>query len=275
MRKPLLFILAFTTLLAAACTDGQARYGAPADEPARQVDIGAALGVSDLSIVGVTVEPTSERVLLLDANRGIYELTDEGAVTLVWANETERYGVFTGTPWTDLVALEDGVFALTTLSDGYLLNLGEDTLIQHFCYEPGWEEEPPLEPAVAQITDAVAYDAQNDLIYAQPRTVTDNLVDVLDSNLALYDRTTGADLNWVQFDVDYHAGAMAMEDQDNILLAVGSRIDRYTNGPNTTRFAMDLRSHGVTDIQGMAIHPRSGNLLVVDGATQTLFEIER
>lgn len=273
MRKTTLLILALTALLT-ACSDAPTRSERPSDEPVRRVDLGAAMG-GELAIVGVTVEPTSERVLVLDGVRGIYELADDGAVTQIWENRPEAYGVLLGTPWTDIVALEDGVFALTTLSDGYLLDLNAGTLTQHFCYEPGWEEEPPLEPAAAQITDAVAYDAQNDLIYAQPRTMTENLNDVIDSNLALYDRTTGADLNWVQFDVDYHAGAMAMEDQDHILLAVGSRIDRYTNGPNTLSSVADLRPYDVRDIQGLAIHPRTGNLLVVDGATQTLLELAR
>lgn len=274
MHKASLFLLVLVTSLA-ACGQPPATDPGTQLEPVRQVDLSAASGVSDLAVIGVTVEPTSERVLVLDGSRGIYELADDGSVSLVWENNPEDYGVFTGTPWTDIVALEDGVFALTTLSDGYLLDLNQNSLVQHFCYEPGWGEEPPLEPAAAQLTDAVAYDAQNDLIYAQPRTVTDNLVDVLDSNLALYDRNTGADLNWVQFDVDYHAGAMAMVDQDHILLGVGSRVDLYTAGPNSVLPHMNLAEYGVQDIQGMAIHPRTGNLLVVDGASQTLVEVER
>jgi hypothetical protein len=239
----------------------------------RQIDLAAATNVSDLAVIGITVEPSSERVLVLDQVQGIFMVGENGDATQIWDNDLSRYGVSLGSPWTDIVALETGVFALTTLSDGYLLDLNADTLTQHFCYEPGWGEEPPVE-AVAQITDAVAYDAQNDLIYAQPRTLGEGLTTVLNSNIALYDRVTGADLNWVPLDVTYVAGAMAMEDQDHMLLAVGSRIDRYTIGPNTLQVVTNLRRYGVTDIQGMAIHPRSGNLLVVDAATQTLVEVE-
>ena len=275
LSKATKLVLTFSLFTFGACTSKSYQGAEPSPDTVRQVNLAEATKVSELVVVGVTVEPNSERVLILDATRGVYALGADETATLVWGNDLTRYGVSIGSAWTDIVALEDGVFALTALSDGYLLDLNKDTLTQHFCYEPGWEEEPPPEPVAAQITDAVTYDAKNNLIYAQPRSVGGDLATVYDSSLALYDRRTGADLVWVDFDVDYVATAMAMEDEDNILLGRGSLIERYVVGPNRLTRVMDLSAIGVSDIQGMAIAPGTGNLLVVDGATASLVEIVR
>ncbi len=237
-------------------------------------DLRQATGLTDFDAVGVTIEPNTGRLLVLDSQRGIFEINREKEISQIWSvGDLSRYGVEVRSEFTDIVALEEGVFALTALSDGFLLDMNQGTMVQHFCYEPGWEEFPPPAPIVAQITDSVTYDVQNNLIYAQPRSVTDNLEEVIDSSLALYDRQTGQDLNWTVLDSTYRAGGMAMQDQDTLLLGVGSKLDRYSIPNGQMETVLDLSTFGVQRVQGMAFDPDAGSIFVVDGPSQKLFEI--
>jgi len=45
-----------------------------------------------------------------------------------------------------LVAVRDNTFAVTGISDGYLLDLTSGALTPHFCYEPGWMSDAPPQP---------------------------------------------------------------------------------------------------------------------------------
>lgn len=269
-------LLTLTTL--AACADPTSytdtdQPGPELREVGRQ-SLRVALGVEELTPVGVTVEPGTGRRLVLDADRGIFALDAQGGATLVWGLERlETYDAAVGSAFTDIVAIDEGVFALTAISDGFLLDLRHDTLRQHFCYEPGGFEEPFEEPAL-QITQSVTYDAASGLIIAQPQTIlSERFEDPVESQVATYDRQTGADLQWFPMpSADYVAGGMAMGSDGALLLGLGSRVDRAGLGEQPEVVA-DLAPLGVTRIEGMALDAQAGTLLVIDGATDTLVEV--
>lgn len=274
--------LALLVVLSAALTGCGDEGDASVDLVSPQVEVQRvalrdALGVDDLSPVGVTVEPGTGRRLVLDAQRGIFALdAQSGAATLVWGLEQlADTTTEVGSEFTDMVAIEEGVFALTAVSDGFLLDLNNDTLRQHFCYEPGFFDESFEEPAL-QITQAVAFDPQSQQIIAQPQTIlSQNFEDPAESLLATYDRVTGQDLQWFNMPrPDYIAGGMISDIDGSLLLGVGARLDRYVMGDGNTPSAQwDLSELGVKDIQGMAMDIDKQTLLILDGESDALIEL--
>ncbi len=277
MRKPMTSTLTLLTsaLLLSACT-AEAPTPAP-DRAADRTDLRAALGVSSLTPTGVTIEPGTGRVLVLDADRGIFEVTPDGQANLVWGLERlEAYGVPVASPFTDLVAVEAGVIALTAISDGFLLDLGADSFEQHFCYEPGWEEEPPpFEERAIQVTDAVAFDAHTGRILAQPRTIVgDDFGAPVEAFVSTYDRSSGADIQWFSLpSADFKAGGMAIEPEGTVLLGQGSALYRHDPTEGTLTLIQDLSPWGIRAIEGMALDAERGALLIIDGDTEALVRI--
>lgn len=274
--------LALLVLLLGAVTACGDEGGASVDSVSPQAEVQRvalrdALGVDDLTPVGVTIEPGTGRRLVLDAQRGIYALdAQSGEATLVWGLEQlANTQAEVGSEFTDMVAIDEGVFALTAISDGFLLDLNHDTLRQHFCYEPDFFDEPFEEPAL-QITQAVAFDPQSQQIIAQPQTIlSQNFEDPAESLLATYDRVTGQDLQWFNMPrPDYIAGGMISDIDGSLLLGVGARLDRYVMGDGNTPSAQwDLSELGVNDIQGMAMDTDAQTLLILDGDSDTLIEL--
>ena len=113
---------------------------------------------------GIAVEPEGGRRLVLDRDGTVTDLETGAAVwrtTLGAAAEPFGY--------TDLIALSVDQLAITSVSDGFLVDLPSASMAPHFCYEPGGWEEVPNDPV--QVSGCVAIDRARSRIYAQPRTI--------------------------------------------------------------------------------------------------------
>jgi hypothetical protein len=194
---------------------------------------------------------------------------------------------------THVAALGRGMFALTALSDGFLLDSRFGMLDRHFCYEPCFEEESGgawcdgwLDPVVPllQITHGLAYDAATDVLVAQPQSVVEGaLDDPWDSYLALYEPRHGTFLGWQELPFGYRSHGLAVVG-DEVWMARGSELLRYALPearafvpgvvePATLRGQLDLSLHGVADVRGLALDEARGELLVLDGAARALLAL--
>lgn len=261
MQLPSL-VLGLSLLGAAACGDPE-----PLAPVSVRVDLRAAMAAADASPVGVALDSDGAR-LVLDEQAGLYRVGPDGQATRVRTLAAlPDPGVQIRPPFTDLVALGDGRFAMTAIGDGFLLDLAADTMRLYFCYEPGGfpdEQE--------QRTAAIAYDAEAGRLYAQPRTfdVDGNL---LRTELASYDSTSGADLSWHALPGGFDAGGMVALGDDVLVLGAGRQLHRYDAATSTLSEIEDLGRFGVRSIDGLAIDPSAGTLVVVDRAADELIEI--
>ena len=237
------------------------------------IDLAAALDLADTDIVGVTVSPDEHRRYLLDRTRGLFELTDEGAaVSILPLSQFPTPEVAVVGEFTDIAALGDERFALTATNNGFLLDLRAGIMVQHFCYLP---PEAEFEEPAYQVTHSLAYDSDAQMLYAQPQSFTEADDVLLDSQVGRFDGPSGQELAWFSApDLEYLAGAIAIEDSATLLLGSGAEIDRYTIGL-TWSPAADLSSYGITDITGLAIDREADTLLVVDGPQGRLLELSR
>mgnify|MGYP003376221967 CR=1 FL=1 len=250
------------TLLATACGDTD-----PPEPVAARIDLRAALAAADASPVGVAIDAAGAR-LVLDEQAGLYRVAADGQATLVRALAAlPDPGVQIRPPFTDLVALGDGRFALTAIGDGFLLDLAADTMRQYFCYEPGGFPEDQ-----EQRTAAIAYDAAAGRLYAQPRTF-DVDGNFLRTEVASYDSTTGVDLSWRALPGEFAAGGMVAPGGDVLLLGAGRQLHRYDFAAFALAPVEDLGRFGVTSIDGLAIDPVARTLVVVDRSRDELIEI--
>jgi hypothetical protein len=254
--RPLLVV----ALLVPACAD-------PPPEPvARRVDLRAA-GLAAPHLAGVAIEPDGSRLVLDDA-AGLYRVAPDGTAALVRALAAlPTPDVPVRPPFTDVVALGDGRFALTAIGDGYLLDLGADTMRQYFCYEPGGFPEDE-----EQRTTAVTYDPVAARLYAQPRTF-DAAGALLRSEVAAYAADTGADVAWRSLPDELDAGGM-VADADGLLLGAGSRLYRYDLTTYTLTATDDLARFGVGRIAGLGLDAAAQRLVVVDAARAELTELD-
>lgn len=244
--------------LAAACAD-------PAVPPA-PIDLRAATGRADVVPTGVAVDPTGARYVFDEAS-GLYRFGDDGALDLVLARDAmPDPGVPVRAPFTDLVAIGRGRFAITALGEGFLLDLGLASMQPYFCYVPDGLPED-----YDQRTDAVTYDEDAGLLYAQPRTF-DAAGNLLASQVASYAFQTGEDLEWRTLAGDVASGGMAkVPDVDGLLVAVGSGL-RELHGYELTE-TIDLAPLGVVRIDGLAVDRVARTLLVLDGEADRLHEL--
>ncbi len=175
--------------------------------------------------------------------------------------------------FTDIAALGSDRFAITATNDGYILDLNEHTLTQHFCYLP---DDLPFEQGVYQLTHSLAYDPVAGYLYAQPQTLAEEDNELLGSAVGTFDPASGDDLRWVPLlDPTFIAGAVTVETSGVLLFGHGSTTWRFDLDTWTLTQAADLASHDIARIEGLAIDTRTNSLLVVDGADQTLTEISR
>ena len=242
----------------------------PQPQARSRVDLRAAIHADDAFAVGVAVSPDGER-FVFDESFGLYRVEGNEAVDVLPTYQLPISEVPVRLPYTDMVWTAPGVFALTAIGDGFLLDTGAMTLTQHFCYLP-----VGTPPDLIQQTDAIAYDAELDRIYAQPRTY-DPSYNLVDSQLAGYVGNSGELMRWQQVGIDIAAGGMAVLPDGSLVLGQGSRLDRYDlSDPQTysTEPVVDLATLGVSSIQGLAYDPKAGTLLVLDGERDELVEIE-
>jgi hypothetical protein len=172
---------------------------------------------------------------------------------------------------TDIVALGPDLFAVTALNDGFLLDTQAQTLTQHFCYLPGDDGSTPR--VITQRTDALAFDAAAQELWAQPRTF--DAAGVFQyAEVARYARATGQDLQWYGVSDQIHAtGAVFVPDhglvlgQDQVLLAFDPLLDQVS-------VLDDLSDYGIGSIDGLTFDAVSGVLVVVDGTLDQVVDLD-
>lgn len=240
------------------------------EEPLARIDLRAALGQADVQPVGVTVDASGARVVL-DEQAGLYRVDGDGTATVVLAMADlpdPGLEVEIRRPFTDLVALAPGQFALTAIGDGFLLDVGARTLARHFCYEPGG-----FPTDQEQRTNGLAYDPAVDRLYAQPRTFEDG--EVVRSEVAVFSRPDGDDLAWLDVPDDLDGGGLAVAPGGGALwVGTGARLLRFDLTTARLSTADDLRRFGVGRIDGLTVDTVAQTLLVVDGDDDELIELD-
>jgi len=241
------------------------------------VDLAIALGVDEPAVIGVTLDPETGQRYVLDANAGIFEILADGAATLVRANDTfPTPDVAPQSAWTDFVALGGGQFAVTARSDGYLLDLGADTMTEYFCYEPGF-----MEPELEQLTHGVAFDADASLIYAQPATYdvsgeSGPVDEAIFSSIGAYSIDGGQPVAWFDIpDTDYLAGGLGVDLDGTLLLGYGNELHRFIP-EGEGRLESIGTIEGIGRIDGLTVDPQTGTIWIVDGVAGLLvsFDLE-
>ncbi|MEM9195088.1 MAG: hypothetical protein AAGF12_38305 [Myxococcota bacterium] len=219
-------------------------------------------------VVGIAVEGTSDRLFALSAT-GVLSVFENQAWREVWRAVEVPEGGFT-----DIAALGQERFAITGVSDGYLIDLADGELQSHFCYEPGfWDPMEFGEPAV-QVSEAVAYDAATDTLYAQPQDRPQaNMSQSFRSQVASYDRVSGADLSWWDLgDPGFTARGLAVDDT-TLLLGADTGIYRFDPANGAMDEVVDLASLGVMQIEGFSLDG-NGHWWVLDSGSSQILEID-
>jgi hypothetical protein len=243
--------------LAAGCSE-------PAPAPIVVHDLRAATGAAELKAVGVAVDPTGARYVL-DETAGLYRLDGETATLVLPLADFPPPNVPVIPPFTDLAALGPGRFAITAIGDGFILDLAAHTLTSYFCYLPDGLPED-----YTQRTDAVAYDAAADRIFAQPRTF-DAAGNVVRAQIAEYLGTSGQNVDWIDVDPAIAARGMAVLPDRGLVAADGLRLDVFDG--RTLESNVDLFGLGVSSVDGLAFDPVTESVLVVDDRVDVLVEI--
>ena len=251
----------------------------------------AALGAcgSEVPDAGDELVVREEAVGLAFFAQGI-TLTPEGQVFLLAGNQVfERIDGVWNARWTaergtqvleDIVALGEGRFALTTRNMGYELDLATGTLTQHFCYVPGdeiREEDPPQTPTpTVEISRSVAYAVDENLLVANPQTITDDVLQrPMFSEVAIFDRTSGDELQFRNLrDADFSAGGLAVLDFPTLLAGEGSSLVEIDFDTGAKRRFLGLAGLGIAEIEGLVIDRAAGELIVLDGATQRIVTLD-
>jgi hypothetical protein len=240
--------------------------------PDDSIDLGEALGITDPRVVGVTVDPGTGQRYVLDQFEGIFELADDGSATLLRSiAQLPVPAVLPRSLWTDFVAMGGGRFALTALSDGYLLDLAEDTMVEYFCYEPG---DMPLEQQ--QLTHSVTFDAERGLLYAQPITFEEGSFDAplaLSSSIGGYSLEGGQPISWFDGpDADFLAGGAAVDTDGTLILGRDNELHRFDPQGNGELTLLGTLAD-VSLIEGLAVDAGRDQLLVVDGDNDRLLSL--
>ncbi len=227
--------------------------------------------------VGVSRDPVSGDLVLLNARAGLFELTGDGLQEIASLDELlVNAELAPQSDFTDVAALGDGSYALTALSDGFLFD-GE-TLRQHFCYEPGFADiEPTPDPVPTsasdkQLTLSLDYLPERGQLIAQPRTFDEATGEILAAHVATFDLETGVEQGW--FDLgspEVLAGGLTTLDDDSVLLGAGAKLLRFDIDTRALHEIADLGAD-VQDIAGMA-STDDGTVWVIDGEAGSLLEV--
>lgn len=238
------------------------------EPPLGRVDLRSELDIADASVVGVTVDPDGRR-FVFDESAGLFELTATGSIAIMRMVDMPDPGVVVELPYTDAAALGDDQFALTAIGDGFLLDTAENRQSLHFCYEPGFFPEEQRQAAFA-----VTYDRQRDVIYAQPQTFESGAQEAVSSDVGVYDRASGADIQWYRLPrSDFRAGGMMVAPDGQLVLGSGSSIYRFDVDTSELERLDRLDRYGVTAIEGLAVDMDAGTLLAIDSDSDQLVEI--
>ncbi len=240
------------------------------EPPLRRLDLRVAMQpTGDINPVGLAIAPDGKRYIF-EETAGLYRLDGDVAVAVVPMSAMPDPGPTAPLklPFTDLVAIGPNTFAMTAIGDGYILDTSAMTLVQRFCYLP---DETPR--SLTQRTDGIAYDAAAGKLYAQP--VTYDAAGVFQyAQVAGYELASGNDVEWYTAGTDVAATAMLVMPDVGLVLGQGSRLTRFERHLGESILLDDLERFGVRSIDGLAIDPVAGTLVVVDKLTDTMFDIE-
>jgi hypothetical protein len=228
---------------------------------------------ADVKPIGLAIAPDGQR-FVFEETTGLYRLDGDRATLVVPMSELPDPGPAAPLrlPITDLVAVAPHVFALTAIGDGYLLDTEAMTLRQHFCYVPDDGGGGAPSPFTYR-TDAVAYDAARGRLYAQPLTFESGALQ--SAEVAGYDIDSGQGVEWHTTTLEVAATAMVSIPEVGLVLGQGSRLSRFDPKTNLPVLVDDLSRFGVGSIDGLALDPVAGTLVVIDQTTDTVFDIPR
>ena len=233
------------------------------------------LDAEDVQITGITVDPNDGTRYVLDASRGLFELTEEGAVMIAHLEQLQTWDRPLASALTDVASLGDGKFAMTAANDGFLFDLNEGTFEQHFCYVPGEIIDDYAPTPIQQLTRSLTYDPKSNRMYAQPQTfANDTTGEVLRSQIGTFELTGGEGFGWIELaDLDFLAGGLIILEDGSALLGRGSQLHPFSMGEARFDEPLELSSYGVTAIDAMAYDWQNKTILVVDALTDELVEI--
>ena len=230
------------------------------------IDLSAALGVTELAVIGVTVDATTGQRYVLDANAGIFEILHDGTANLVRSNQAFPIpDVAPVSAWTDFVALGDDQFAVTARNDGYLLDLDDDLMTEYFCYVPDM-----MEQEFEQLTHGLTLDHHAGLLYAQPATydmsgMSGPIDEPIAASIGAYSLDGGQPVAWFDIpDIEFLAGGMAVDLDGSLLLGRGNELHRFVLEGEGRLEGIGVLE-GVGRIDGMAVDSEAEELLLVDG----------
>jgi len=249
-------------ILAVGCIEGR-------EEPNARLDLRAAMQVPDPAAVGIAIDGNGQRFVFEEA-LGLFRIDGDQATPLLPMAQMPAPDKPLRLPVTDLVALAPNLFALTAIGDGFLLDTSARTLRQHFCYVPDGGDGIPT--SLSQRTDAIAYDAAKDKLYAQPLTY-DAAGELVNAEIATYDRATGADESWDSLPIETRATGSVFVPDIGLVLGQGTKLSRYNLVDGVTEID-DLSRFGVLSIDGLALDPTTGVLVVVDRDADAMFDID-
>lgn len=217
---------------------------------------------------GVWITPDTGRVGVVGAWSGLFELVDGQWSSLATASDLLDATGASG-PFTDAAALQGDRIAVTVPSDGLLFDGASRTTSQHFCYEPG---DSGLWIVQSQVTQSLTYDAVTDQLFANPQTFEGS--SLLSSEMGVFHAESGTPVQWYRLpDAGIVASGLAVVDTGVFLLAIGDSLYDYDVKNEKLVPRVDLGELGVKSISGLAVHPQSDALWVVDDASRSLVEL--
>lgn len=239
-----------------------------------RISLSAKLGVEDVEVTGVAIAPDNGRTYVLDATRGIFEISESGATQVASLENLTAPWAEPKSAFTDLAAIGQNRFAVTALSDGFMYEADTNRFLRYFCYEPGFiPGEEPLPEQFTQLTNALTYDVASDKLYAQPRSFeSPDMVAAFRNDIGQFDIEGGEGYGWVEItDVDFVAGGMAVASERAMVLGAGSRLHWVDRETGAFLSHVDLATYGVGAIEALTFD--GDDLLVVDGNADQLVRI--
>lgn len=225
------------------------------------------LGTATTVPVGLTITPDTDELVLLDAMHGVYKLDPERRFQLVADNASLLRQSSNGWEFTDIAALGSDQFALTSLDDGFLLDLRDGSLRQHFCYVPGSFIIGSNQ--IAQLTNGVAFDPRTGRIIAQPVTYQMSNGSATRSDVGTFPITGGEGDDWHPIaDPEFLADAIAVDRDGRLWLAKRSSLYHYDLTNDELIFVQSLKRFDVTNVTGMTFH--NDDLMVIDMSSREL-----
>ena len=216
---------------------------ASSGEVVDRVDLSGRFGDEQVEVSGVDLAADGSFVFSTRGH-GLWRLEGDEAVRLLSVEALSE--AWLPSDLTDVAVLGAGRIALTVPGIGLLYDPSDDSVRQHFCYEPGWGDWEISQ----QETYSLAFDPTTARLLSQPQTTTDGRADRTD--VAEFDRETGESLAWHTLaDRKFLASALTAA-PEGIVLARGSTLFDYELGDDTPHRRTDLAHLGIERIEGLA-----------------------